>query len=128
MTSGQTQYLMEKYSKSHLVCDTSYPLITNTTLEEEALLYNLDNSALNQVIDEFITLAGKQISASYDINNLSGGQKVILMVLLALYSPASRIVFMHLDTSLDTARLQSVRELIDRFKPLKLEIMLEAIS
>jgi len=37
---------------------------------------------------------------------------VILMCLLALYSPASSIAFLNLDKSLDTKRRSMIRELV----------------
>lgn len=114
---------METLAETHLVCDASYPLITNTTLSEEALLYNLDDTSVSELADKFNALTGKQISAIYDINNLSGGQKVVLMVLLALSSPAQSIVFANLEVSLDSIRLKEIRALIESCRAQKREIL-----
>ncbi|MFO7659929.1 MAG: hypothetical protein R6V77_03360 [Candidatus Cloacimonadaceae bacterium] len=123
MTSDFNISVMESLAETHLVCDSSYPLITNTTLQEEALLYNLDVSAVSELITKFNTLTGKQISSAYDINNLSGGQKVILMILLALHSPAENIVFTNLKVSLDSIRLKDVMTLIESCQAQKREIL-----
>jgi len=128
MTSSHLESLIEQYSETHLVCDSSHPLITNTTLEEEALLYNLDKSSLHIIMDKFGSLTGKEITDSFDINTLSGGQKVVLMVLLALYCSAQNIVFIDLEVSLDALRLKSILALFEDTKPHKREILLQGIS
>lgn len=123
MTSDFNIIAMDTLAETHLICDSSYPLITNTTLQEEAMLYNLNQSAVSELITKFNALTGKQISAAYDINNLSGGQKVILMVLLALNSPAQNIILINLAVSLDNIRLKEMMTLIESCQANKREIL-----
>ncbi|NLM90537.1 MAG: hypothetical protein GX179_05030, partial [Candidatus Cloacimonetes bacterium] len=46
------------------------------------------------------------------IEELSGGQKVILMALLAIYSPAPKIRFVNLLNALDPKRRDAIQSLI----------------
>lgn len=124
MTSLVDISLTDTLAQTHLICDASYPLITSTTLREEAILYNLDEEAISNLSSDFQTLTEKQISADYDINDLSGGQKVILMILLALVSQAQNIVFLNLQSSLDTIRYSEIIKLIDFARTVKHEILI----
>ncbi len=116
--------MMDTLAQTHLICDASYPLITSTTLKEEAILYNLEKESTSKLTSDFQTLTGKQISADYDINDLSGGQKVILMILLALASPAQNIVFVNLQSSLDSIRYNEINKMIVSNRTTKNEILI----
>jgi len=116
--------ITEQYTATHLICDSSYPLITNSTLEEEAMLYNLDADAIATLCEQYLTLTGKPLNLSSDISALSGGQKVILMALLALFSPADRFLFVNLVADLDKERTEAMLILIEKYRIIKTEILL----
>jgi ABC-type lipoprotein export system ATPase subunit len=113
-----------RYSATHLICDGSYPLITNSFLDEEAMLYHLDSDAIASLCGQFLTITGKALSLSSDISALSGGQKVILMALLALHSPALSLLFVNLTADLDKERSEAMLALIDKYRAQKTEILL----
>jgi len=95
-----------------LCCDASLPLITCDIFRDELLLYNIDALAFNGLQAEFHRLANKELTAKSMILELSGGQQVILMVLLALYSPAPKIRFKNIFHALDPLRKAEVEKLL----------------
>jgi len=96
----------------YLVADANIPLISCDRLKDELLIYNLEETATAILIDQFAKLTGKKIDKSYRITELSGGQKVILMALLAIYSPAPKIRFVNLLDALDPKRREAIQILI----------------
>ena len=124
MSHLSIEEIIPKYGATHLICDSAYPLIINSTLEEEAILYNLPQEVVAKLCAMFADLTGKEIKPVSDIAALSGGQKVVLMTLLALLSSAERIVFVNLPLALDKERSVAVSALIEQFKPLKASILL----
>ncbi len=98
--------------KDYLWADANIPLISCDRLRDELLIYNLDESATANLIDQFEKLTGKKIDKFYKIEELSGGQKVILMALLAIYSPAPKIRFVNLLNALDPKRQDAIQSLI----------------
>ncbi|HOI01173.1 MAG: hypothetical protein WBK79_05115 [Candidatus Cloacimonas acidaminovorans] len=98
--------------KDYLWADANIPLISCDRLRDELLIYNLDESATANLIDQFEKLTGKTIDKFYKIEELSGGQKVILMALLAIYSPAPKIRFVNLLNALDPKRRDAIQSLI----------------
>jgi ABC-type Mn2+/Zn2+ transport system ATPase subunit len=105
--------LIEKYGDNYLICSGKHPLISSAELSDELVIYNIKGQRLDLLIEHFNTITGKQLTESFPINTLSGGQKTILMVLLAIYSPAPRILFAHLFESLDEANKVVIRDLLD---------------
>lgn len=95
-----------------LIADASQPLITGDELWEELILYRISGAQEAELYELFERISGKSITAKDRPDELSGGQKVILMLCLALCSPASKIVFCDLRHSLDVARYEMVLELI----------------
>jgi hypothetical protein len=114
--------LINYYADDYLICDASYPLITNANLNEELLLYNIENHKRASLLLDFYDITGRQLRLDSDIGAISGGQKVVLMVLFALYSPAEKILLFNLPHSLDLARQKAVNMIIDKFKPAKQDI------
>jgi ABC-type lipoprotein export system ATPase subunit len=114
--------LIDEYSNDYLICDVSYPLITNASFNEEILLYNIETHKKASMALDFYDTTGKQLRQDSDISLLSGGQKVVLMVLLALYSPAEKILFLNLQHSLDRERLKAIEITIEKFRTIKHEI------
>lgn len=102
-----------------LVCDAGHPLVSQGRLREELLLYNIsdENSAL--LTDRFYEITGRELSLQSETDCLSGGQKVLLMFLLALYSPARQLHFIGLWHSLDTLVATRVRTLCEDFAKVK---------
>jgi ABC-type lipoprotein export system ATPase subunit len=98
----------------YLICDARCPLISGGLLREETILYNIPPASLPDLLGEFLSLTGKALDLDSPIAILSGGQKVLLMCLLALYSPAKAIIFADLWHSLDEENRARVGELIQR--------------
>ncbi len=96
----------------YLVCDADCPILSSGSLEDEMLLYNLKDTDKPHLTQMFKLITEKELNLASKTEELSGGQKVILMCLLALYSPASSIAFLNLDKSLDTKRRSMIRELV----------------
>ena len=97
---------------TQLVCDSGCPLCGGGTLREELLLYNIPTESYNALQAEFSSLTGKKLSPDSDVSILSGGQKVLLMCLCALFSPARKILFINLWHSLDAINRARTKELI----------------
>ncbi len=106
--------LQSDRAKRYLICDARHPLITASQLWDELLLYNLSPSAREELYSLFEALTGRSIDASSRTDQLSGGQKVLLMTLLALLCPAPRLLFLNLWHSLDLPRREQIKALIDR--------------
>lgn len=96
----------------YLVCDAGCPILSSGSLEDEMLLYNLQETDKLHLIQRFKLLTEKELNLGSKTEELSGGQKVILMCLLALYSRATSIAFLNLNKSLDTRRRGMIRELL----------------
>lgn len=107
-----------------MICDARLPLISDGKLREELVLYNLNSEEACDLCGRFLQLTGKSIDADCETANLSGGQKVVLMFLLAMLSPARNIVFIDLMRSLDAATRILINQMIESAKPEK-EIILE---
>lgn len=119
------KYVFDHYASDYLICQAENPLLSASSLREEIILYNLDEASQSNLINEFNLITGKDISLKFDISLLSGGQKVILMVLLALYSPAKKILFHNVFSPLDEPTREAVQVLIGKFQPEKQEILLK---
>jgi ABC-type transport system involved in cytochrome bd biosynthesis fused ATPase/permease subunit len=102
------QSLKERY----LVCDAGCPILSSGSLADEMLLYNLNEEKMLLLTQQFLLLTGKELSPSSKTEELSGGQKVILMCLLALYSPARAIALINLERSLDAHRRNALQAVI----------------
>lgn len=76
------------------------------------LLYNLNEEKMLLLTRQFHLLTGKELSLSSKTEELSGGQKVILMCLMALCSPARAIAFINLERSLDAHRRNALQAVI----------------
>jgi ABC-type iron transport system FetAB ATPase subunit len=115
--------LLRVYAQTHLICDSAYPIITNSTFAEEAILTNLDIIDTDNALTKFNALVNKSITISDDITHLSGGQKVLLMIILALYSKANRICFTGIYNCLDDSNKTAVKELLNDYKLIKDDIV-----
>ena len=102
------QSLKERY----LVCDAGCPILSSGSLADEMLLYNLNEEKMLLLTQQFLLLTGKELSPSSKTEELSGGQKVILLCLLALYSPARAIALINLERSLDAHRRNALQAVI----------------
>ena len=94
-----------------LIADANHPIICHT-LRDELLLYNIDVQGEMAVFQLFETLSGKHINRECVADELSGGQKVLLMLCLALNSPAQRIIFKDLLHALDDELRELTQSLI----------------
>jgi len=111
--------LIELYGKDYLICSGDLPCIVTGRICEESVFYGLDPGAESTVIERFNLISGKQVDCNTAISTLSGGQKVILMTLLALNSPAEKILFHNLMHNLDIAKREIVRQLLEEYASAK---------
>lgn len=117
--------LLSERAKDYLICNANHPLISAGKLLEEMIIYDVKPSLQAPLIASFASLCGKSITMSTEVSTLSGGQKVILMLLLALHSPASNILFVDLPAFLDPGRREGVLAMIGEFSSRK-TILLES--
>jgi len=101
-----------KHKPVYLSADAAHPLITHGAFKVEALLYNLQEAALNQVRDNFRLICGKDLYPETNISQLSGGEKVVLMVLMALCCPATHLRFIGIWHALDAEKRLALHALI----------------
>ncbi len=80
------------------------------------MLYNVPQASIALLIREFVHATGKELIPDSDVSILSGGQKVILMCLCALFSPAPKIHFINLWHSLDSQNRDWAKDLISRLQ------------
>jgi len=118
--------MLQKNFNEYLICNASSPLISDGLLREELLLYNISSDKWEALTQEFGEITGKQLSPDDEIGTLSGGQKVLLMCFLALYSPAPKILFIDLWRSLDERNRQKIENLLKVYSEAK-EIRQEEI-
>jgi len=102
--------LLSEFGETHLICDCNLPILTNDTVGEEILLYNIANP--HELMAAYQDITDCALALTTPVKSLSGGQKVILLILLALYSPCERILFYQLYRSLDETRSQKVKALL----------------
>ena len=108
--------------KSYLIADGQHPLVCTDLVRDEIILYNLGTEESARLFAEFERITAKKIDFGSKLDALSGGQKVVLMALLALHSPAPRIEFLHLTHSLDE---DIVIQILDLIKQSRKEILLK---
>ena len=97
----------------YLICDARHPLVSGVKLLDEFILYNLDKAARQEVCAQYKSFTGNTIGTDSRTEVLSGGQKVLLMLLLAMYSPAPKLCFIGLERGLDMEIRLKVRSLLD---------------
>lgn len=105
----------EPRAKGSLICDARHPLVGGGKLLDEFILYALDKTAQSKVCSLYGEITGNPIRAESRTDILSGGQKVLLMLLLALHSPARDICFIGLERALDTDNRAEADVLIKEF-------------
>jgi len=99
--------------QSYLTANAAHPLITHGSFKVEALLYHLDSDAIQQVITNFQMICSKDLLPETIISHLSGGEKVVLMVLIALFCPAPQLRFIGIWHALDGEKRLAIQELLD---------------
>lgn len=102
--------------KTYLLADAEHPILCKDQISEEMILYNIKGDIALELFTEYERICGKSISFDTQLSVLSGGQKVLLMALLALYSPAGAIRFLHLQHSLDESKAEALDELFTKSK------------
>lgn len=103
-------------TKSYLIADGQHPLVCTDLVRDEFILYNLGTKEEALLFRDFERITAKKIDRESALDALSGGQKVVLMALLALYSPALRIEFVDLTHSLDEDKAAEILALIEKSK------------
>ncbi len=104
--------LISEYGSEYLICDGRMPIVAQS-FYEECLLYGLGNTAREKIKNQFNSFTNKNLSDEEELALLSGGQKVILMALLALASPAPRILFRSLFDNLDLQNRSRLHALLE---------------
>lgn len=101
-----------KTDHPELIADAARPLLCGQELWEEMLLYNIPRERQAELCATFTGITGKAVDEGSNISELSGGQKVILMACLAVFSPAEALCFIDLEHSLDTEKYAAVLNLL----------------
>jgi ABC-type microcin C transport system duplicated ATPase subunit YejF len=99
---------------AYLTFDSSFPMITSSCLKHELLLYNLSQAKTDELLGLFNSISGKELNLQSLTSELSGGQQVLLMALIALLCPAPKLRFINLMTSLDHSKRIVLQELISK--------------
>ncbi|MCK9557117.1 MAG: hypothetical protein PHO85_06635 [Candidatus Cloacimonetes bacterium] len=97
----------------YLIADALHPLVCTDKVRDELLLYNIQAQDYPKVFEQFKLICDKGLDVASALQELSGGQKVILMAILAIYSPARRIHFINLNRYLDASKANALKTLID---------------
>lgn len=107
---------VENNTSEYLVIDGQIPFVTNGTLSEEAILFNLD---LQKRLEIYKTLKMHheiEITDNHKSTSLSHGQKIIIIVYYTLYAPALKIKFSNIFRSLSKPNQEVVNKLIKTFR------------
>jgi ABC-type branched-subunit amino acid transport system ATPase component len=124
MTKPDWESTIAQYGDTHLICACRKPLLTHGTIQEEAVLYNLDAKAITAALEMFNRLADREVCAQFLTTELSGGQQVLLMISLALCSSATQILFLDLELSLDSERKHAVQKEIGKWQSLTKAVLM----
>ncbi len=92
---------IQAFGSTHLVCHGALANICGGSVQDEAYLYAIEGEILAHVIERWRTCFKMPLKASDRVDELSGGQQVVLAVLCALASPAPRIAFVSILHALD---------------------------
>ncbi len=109
-------------NQDFLVMDGRYVAIGTATLREEAFLYNVNPENLKKVIASFQKIAKISINEFTCIRKLSGGQKALLSTLIAIYSPAPKILFFNFFDAIDQEKKSQILEIVKGCKNKTIEI------
>ncbi len=104
-----------KQFSSHLICPADSPILSDGRLRQELTLYNVSADSMPSLLAEFTDLTGKSLTPDSPVSILSGGQKVLLMCLLALHSPARYILFIDLWHNLDACNRDRIKALLQSY-------------
>ncbi len=100
---------------TQLICNAHCPLISDSKLRDELILYNIPHDSYSRLFEELESLLSVKLLPESDIGTLSGGQKVMVMCLMALFSPATDILFIDLMHALDTTHKARIGELLSKY-------------
>lgn len=100
-------------NSGYLLADAAHPLISSGPVWEEALLYGIPAERVEELCASFERISGKALSSRDILSELSGGQKVILMACMAAFSAAKKIRCIDLEHSLDAAKHEAVKLLLE---------------
>lgn len=110
-----TKYI-EKYGEEYLIFDGRIPILSNATVLEELRLYNIPSQKHHKIMDLFEKITDKQINSEHKTGELSGGQKTILSIIIALESAAPKILFINFFKSLHQNKKNIIMELIKEYE------------
>jgi ABC-type iron transport system FetAB ATPase subunit len=96
----------------YLTLDAAQPLVCTDKIMDEMILYRIPDSRMDALLQDFARITGKKADPESSLLSFSGGQKVILMVLLSLYSPAKALCFRDLFYSLDQDKQPNIQALL----------------
>jgi len=95
------------YGEEYLIFDGRIPSLSNGTVLEEMNLYNISAESSTKILSLFEKIADKALSSSDKTGELSGGQKTILSIIIALESSAPKLLFVNFFKSLHSNKKRS---------------------
>lgn len=104
---------LKQHSADYLILDGLIPTISLGYVREEFILYNINEEQYQKILNIFAQISGKVIGENTLISKLSHGQKIILSTLIALHSPAKRILFRNFFTSVSRDNRKKIEALIE---------------
>jgi hypothetical protein len=107
--------MMLAENQTHLICQGQTPIIGTGIVRDEMIIYNIPVEERARLLRTFEAITGKSITVKSDASELSGGQKVLLMCLMALFSSASIIDFFDIERSLDESNRAAIEDLARSF-------------
>jgi hypothetical protein len=107
--------MMLAENQTHLICQGQTPIIGTGIVRDEMIIYNITGDSRADLLRTFEDITGRQITYLSDASELSGGQKVLLMCLMALFSPASFLDFFDVERSLDENNRSAIEALARSF-------------
>lgn len=106
-----TLEIIEQYGNTHLIIDGRIALISPGPVKEEALLFGLTLDQIAAVLDQASQILQQQITPETRGDCLSGGQQIVVAILLALASSAEKILYIHVFEALDAERREQLQKL-----------------
>jgi ABC-type transport system involved in cytochrome c biogenesis ATPase subunit len=97
-----------------LIIDGIIPIVTNSTLLDEMVLYNLTDSKIKTLLKQFREITGKSITGDTKINTLSFGQKIIAAILMSINCKAPKVLLRRVSSSIDKSKLDTLIKMIEK--------------
>lgn len=113
---------IKSYGEEYLIFDGRIPTLSNGTVLEELNLYNISAGKCQKILELFEKITDKKLSISHKTGELSGGQKTILSIIIALESAAPKILFVNFFKSLHHNKKEIILQLLHDYTNSKEDI------